>query len=292
MKLLTHTFLALTISSTAILLASCSEKPDITFMPYGENYQDKPDFAQLEYKYPLSVTELQKITPKYLSKLPQEEIDQIYARLPAGPIPNGPFDGDLFFPRGASGELRASEIVGGGLKGLAVKFKMKKLQLLGKVLWKGKVFYREQGVLRNRIEDTKLLAPLIDGDLSTLKKLEFENKDTWLLFPAKLYCGQSLLDSRRESVIIDYAFTDEIEGYRELPDSLAGRRGFKVRDEIRMIRPGFYLGRAYLDRAFILNFTLYNKTIDQRESPEFVKTGGNVQQDCFTGTHYLAKATQ
>ena len=43
------------------------------------------------------------------------------------------------------------------------------------------------------------------------------------MFPARLYCGQSLLDSRRESVIIDYFFTDEIPGYRERPDYLAGR---------------------------------------------------------------------
>jgi len=291
MKLRTPILLSIYIIGSIIMLNGCSEKPEITFMPYGENYQSKPEFAQLEYQYPIPAAELQKITPKYLSKLPQEEIDQIYARLTAGPIPDGPFRGDLFFPRGVSGELRASEIVGGGLKSLAVKIKMKKLQTLGQILWKGKVFYKDQGILRNRIEDTKLLAPLIEGDLSTLKKLEFENKDTWLLFPAKVYCGQSLLDSRRESIIIDYAFTDEIEGYRELPDFLAGRRGFKVRDEIRMIRPGFYLGRAYLDHAFILNFTLYNKDIDQKSTPEFVKTG-DVPQDCFVGTHYMAKATQ
>ena len=100
-----------------------------------------------------------------------------------------------------------------------------------------------------------------------------DGKDAWLLFPAKLYCGQSLLDSRRESIIIDYAFTDEIEGYQERPDFLAGRRGLRIRDEIRMVRPGFYLGRAYADRAFLLNFTLYNAAIAERDGPAFVKTG-------------------
>jgi hypothetical protein len=39
-----------------------------------------------------------------------------------------------------------------------------------------------------------------------------------------------------------------------------------VRDEIRMIRPGFYLGRAYLDRGFALNFTLYDKATDDRRA--------------------------
>lgn len=280
------------IGAVALLVSSCSEKtpdPNITFMQYGEDYQSKPDFAQLEYKHPLSPVELSKITPTYLAKLPQEEVDQIYARLSAGPLPDGPFRGDLFFPRGVEGELRAAEIIGGGFKGLAVKFKLKKLQTLGRVLWKGKVFYKDTGLLRNRIEDTKLLAPLIDGDLSTLKKLEFEDKNTWLLFPAKVYCGQSLLDGRRESIIIDYAFSDEIEGYRELPDALASRRGFKVRDEIRMIRPGFYLGRAYLDRAFVLNFTLYNEETDKRSKEGFIKAG-NQQEDCFTGAHYVASS--
>ena len=279
--------LALVLTAVA-LLTGCEKDPDIKFLPYGEAYNSKPNFAEVEYKHPLSAEDLQKITPKYLSKLPQEEIDQIYARLSAGPIPNTAFNGDLFFPRGVSGDLRVEEIIG-GFKGFAARFKLKKVRLLGKILWKGKVFYRDQMVLRNRINDLRILSPLIDGDLSTLQKMEFDDEKTWLLFPAKLYCGQSLIDSRRESIIIDYAFSDGIEGYREMPDALAGRRGFKIRDEIRMIRPGFYLGRAYMDRAFILNFTLYNEEIDKRETPEFIKTN-KVNEDCFTGTRYIAKA--
>ena len=89
---------------------------------------------------------------------------------------------------------------------------------IGKHLWRGKVFYRNERVLRNRIDDTALLKPLIDGDLATIPKITVDGKDQWLMFPARLYCGQSLLDSRRESVIIDYAYTDEIPGYRERPD--------------------------------------------------------------------------
>ena len=58
-------------------------KPDIKFATYGADYQSKPDFALLESKHPLTTAELDKITPRYLSKLDQEEIDQIYARLTA-----------------------------------------------------------------------------------------------------------------------------------------------------------------------------------------------------------------
>ncbi len=256
--------------------------PAIVFAPAGADYQTKPDFAQLEYQHPIPTGELARITPQYLASLDQEQVDQIYARLSAGPIPDGPFDGDLFFPKGGSGALRATEILG-GMKGLLAQFQGKKLELLGRALWKGKVFYRKEGILRNRIEDTLLIKPLIQGDLADLPKIKVNGHDAWLLFPAKLYCGQSLLDGRRESIIIDYAFSDEIPGYRERPDFLAGRRGFKVRDEIRMVYPGFYLGRAYLDRVFLLNFTLYSKDIAERDSAAYFKTG-QAQEDCWPGS--------
>jgi len=254
-------------------------KPDIAFAPYGDNYASKPDFAQVEYEYPIALQELAKVTPKYLAGLDQEELDQLYARLGSGPIPDGPFDGEIVFPRGSSGKLRAAEIIG-GLKGLGVNFKGKMLETAGEALWKGKVFYRDQKVLRNRIQDLAVLRPVIGpGDIP---KIDVDGKDAWLLFPAKLYCGQSLIDSRRESIIIDYAFTDGLHGYREKPDFLAGRRGLKVRDEIRMVRPGLYLGRAYMDHAFILNFVLYNKAIDRAGRAEFAT--GQVKNDCWSGT--------
>ena len=136
---------------------------------------------------------------------------------------------------------------------------------LGRLLWKGKVFYRDQRLLRNRIEDLAILAPITGGNTDGIEKLTVNGRDTFLLFPARLYCGQSLLDGRRESVIIDYAFTDELPGYRESPDALGGRNGVRIRDEIRMVRPGFYLGRAYLKGVFGLNFTLINRDADPRD---------------------------
>ena len=138
-------------------------------------------------------------------------------------------------------------------------------------------------LLRNRIEDLALLKPVIEGDLATIPKITVKGKDQWLLFPARLYCGQSLLDSRRESIIIDYFFTDELPGYRQRPDYLAGRNGLKVRDEIRMVRPGLYLGRAYVGRVLLVNFFLYNDEIASRDGPEFQKTGA-VKEDCWPGT--------
>ena len=281
--------LALTLGGCDYVGSLLHPAPAIKFAPYGADYQARQDFAQIEYEYPLTPPDLKKLDPENMKNYDQEQIDQIYARLGAGSIPDGAFNGGLFFPKGVNGDRRIAEVVG-GLPGLAVELKVQKIEVIGKTLWKGKVFYRDQRVLRNRIEDTALLKPLIDGDLSTIPKITVDGREQWLMFPAKLYCGQSLLDSRRESVIIDYFFTDEIPGYRERPDYLAGRNGFQVRDEIRMVRPGFYLGRAYLGKVFLLNFTLYNKAIADRDGEGFMKTG-QVQEDCWPGTQRRAALT-
>jgi len=274
--------LAVPLSGCDQIKSFLSRAPDIKFAPYGADYRAKPDLAQVEHEFPLSPTDLNRLTPENMTRYDQEQIDQIYARLTAGPIPDGPFDGGLFFPKGQSGERRLSEIVG-GLPGLAVELKSVKLELLGSALWKGKVFYRDDRLLRNRIEDTVLLKPLIEGDLSSIPKVTVHGRDQWLMFPARLYCGQSLLDSRRESIIIDYFFTDELPGYRQRPDFLAGRNGLQVRDEIRMVRPGFYLGRAYIGKVFLLNFTLYNAEVAERDGAAFTKSA-EVKEDCWQGT--------
>lgn len=281
----THTAVRRTLGILLLAgLAACNqpaESPNLSFAPYEKGYQTKLDLAQVEYKFPLAAAELAKITPDYLAGLDQEQIDQIYARLTAGPIPDGAFEGRILLPRAMSGKFRLSEIVG-GFAGTALHLKGLVVEEIGEALWRGKVFFREERVLRNRIEDLAVLkkAGLVEGEP---KKMSYGGKETWLLFPAKLYCGQSLFDARRESIIIDYFFTDEIPGYQENPDFLAGRRGLKVRDEIRMIRPGFYLGRAYLDKGFALNFTLYDKATDDKARGDYVKTG-KVQEDCWPGT--------
>ncbi len=257
-----------------LLLAGCftPPPPQIPFASYGDPYAQKPDLARVELDLPLSAADRAKITPQNLRVLPQEKVDQIFARLTAGPIPDGPYTGDLFFADGG-GLRRISEVMGGA-KGFANDLALDQLRFVGRALWKGKVFYRDKRELRNMIDDRSLVAKLFDVDVKDMRTGQFGNKTVGLLFPAKLYCGQSLLDSRRESVIIDYAFGDEIDGYLPNIDSVAGRNGLQVRDEIRMIRPGFYLGRAYMGRVFILNFTLYNEAAAQ---------AANVTEDCWDG---------
>src|SRR5229473_675304 len=274
-------------AATFVLLRRKKPVPPIPFASYGADYTSKPDFAEVEYRYPLSSEQLTTLTPEIVKSFEQEQVDQIYARLTAGPIPDGAYDGDLFFAKGISGKKRLGEILG-GLRGAAANLELDKLTLLGRALWKGKVFYRDQRVLRNRIDHLEFLTEFFPdpSDQAALRELAVNGHTDQLYFPAKLYCGQSLLDSRRESIIIDYAFTDEIDTYQPIPDILAGREGLLIRDEIRMVRPGFYLGRAYMADSFLLNFTLYNASVAQAES-DFLKTG-HVAEDCWVGPQRLA----
>ncbi len=129
---------------------------------------------------------------------------------------------------------------------------------------------------------------LVEGEP---KKISVNGKDAWLLFPAKLYCGQSLFDSRRESIIIDYFFTDEIPGYQEKPDFLAGGAGCACATR------SAWCARASISAARIsivcsaLNFTLYNKAIAEKDGPAFVQTG-QVKEDCWAGTQARAYANE
>jgi len=254
--------------------------PDIPFAQYGDDFREKPNFARVEHRYPLTREHRAALTPRNLESFDQEQIDQIYARLTAGPIPDGPYRGTFFFAEGG-GVDRLSEILG-GLGGALLELKGKKIELLGQALWKGKVFYRDQRVLRNMIQAESVVADLFDVDLDRLRQEEIGGREVALLFPARLYCGQSLLDSRRESVIIDYAFTDEIDGYVDEIDFLGGRNGLKIRDEIRMVRPGFYLGRAYLGHLFLLNFTLLDEELEESAREGFL-AGDEIPEDCWDG---------
>ncbi|MEO7192737.1 MAG: hypothetical protein ABI051_16940 [Vicinamibacterales bacterium] len=262
-------------------------KPPRPTIRFAAESRPAVDFARLDATLPLSVEELLSLSPNQFASMSQEEVDQIYGRLTAGPIPDGAYDGDLMFPRGTDGETRLAEILNGRLKARLANVGVRKLEFLGRTLWKGKVFYRDARLLRNRIEDLAILAPITGGNTDGIEKISVRGRDAFLLFPAKLYCGQSLLDGRRESVIIDYAFTDELPGYRAHPDELAGRDGLRVRDEIRMVRPGFYLGRAYLNRVFGLNFTLYSPEVDMAGRADF--KAGTVAEDCWAGTQQIAR---
>lgn len=255
-------------------------------------WNEKPDFARLEKTNRLTPFQRNALYPEDIAKLSQDEIDQVYARSTSGPIPVGAFHG-LVVMKADGIERLKKMFYQEHQKMTAISQKICSLfnksddpiECLAEILWKGKVFYRpnDLGVveLRNAISliwGTKL-AELIKGPGFVLeaKKDLFFGTPKYMLFPAKVYCGQSLLDSRKESIIIDYSHGDDFSPFIQGFDNLAGRSGFDVRDEIRMVRPGFYLGRAYLGKFFVLNFTLYN--------PDLAKTPASdkSQDSCFTG---------
>ena len=273
-------------------LRSRSNPAGLAFAPYGDSHETKPDFARLEYDLPLKPSDLVKLTPANVKDYDQEQVDQIYSRLTAGPIPDGPYEGDLFLPKGRNGYSQLAEVIG-GIRGRALNLELTGLESLARVLWKGKVFYKEEGIVRNRLDHLEPLEELLPNriDQEKVRRLSANGRTNQLLFPAKLYCGQSLLDSRRESIIIDYTFTDDLPGYQEFPDSLAGRDGLALRGEVRMVRPGFYLGRGYINGVFVLNTTLYSEAAAKAKTDPFLRTH-EVEEDCWVGSQRLAESAR
>jgi len=248
-----------------------------------KNADQRIDFAYLERYFPLSRTALKKVTVENLKNLDQDQMEQLYARLSSGPIPNVEFKGNVLRVPGGLMHRVARLLNKPNVSNLPVETMME-------AIWGGKVFFKEEGFLLNRItvdKNKKFVVNLIGQlvDLRVDKKMA-EKDGSYLFFPAKLYCGQSLMDSRRESVIIDYIYGEDIREnsklskyYRPEVDKIAGKDGLMVRDEIRMIHPGLYLGRAYMNRIFVLNFVLHNPTLEaQMEDP---KAWGD---ECWTGT--------
>jgi hypothetical protein len=86
------------------------------------------------------------------------------------------------------------------------------------IAWKGKVFYPARGELRNEIGPTGVHA-----------------------IRAKVYYGESWFD-QKEAIVLDYRETSLLAHW--------------IRDEIRLVAPGLYLGIVFWDKHKILDFAL------------------------------------
>ena len=151
------------------------------------------DLAKVEHDFPLSRADRMKITPEALAALSQEQIDQIYGRLTAGPIPDGQYLGDLFFARGENLRSRLEEIVG-GIEGRVISVNIGLLENVGRMIWKGKDIKRDQRILRNMIDDFAVLDLVVDNPDSVPKTtiprdgrfaVSFRRDEVFLLFPGK-----------------------------------------------------------------------------------------------------------
>jgi hypothetical protein len=117
----------------------------------------------------------------------------------------------------------AGEIPSGSAKGTAIiapgtKFSGPIAEVINRFGWQGKVFDPEKGVLKNKI--------LVFGLQAIV---------------AKVYKTQSWLDNK-ECIVLDYSETSLLAHY--------------IRDEIRLIGPGFYLGKVYWGKERLIDFCL------------------------------------
>lgn len=224
----------------------------------------------------------------------QEKLDRIYAQLKSGPIPSGFYNGTIIFGESENTKMLQRLRAALGMPPINADF----IKKIGEGLWKGKVFKPDpmaRDGVPSAILANKMPAVSIQGFFQALNisSVATQNLTNDWRFPAKVFCGQSLLDSRRESIVIDYAHSDSVKdsdtdpltriNYVEPIDKIADRNNFQVRDEIRMVKPGLYLGRAYLGRVFVLNFVLEcteGACLNQLETADA----------CFTGAPRVAGA--
>jgi hypothetical protein len=125
---------------------------------------------------------------------------------------------DSLFASSPPGPIPRGETHGTALIAPGTALERPAAKLARSLVWKGKVFDPEAGELRNRI------SPF---GIETVA--------------AKVYEDQSWFD-QKPSIVLDYSDTSRIAHW--------------IRDEIREVGPGVYLGVVYWARKRLLHFTL------------------------------------
>ena len=245
--------------------------------------------GKVEHDFPLGRTDLASLTPADLLALSQEEVDQVYGRLTAGPIPDGPYLGDLFFSRGETLRPRLEEILG-GLEGRVAGEKVDSPRLPAAPSGRARCSPRTARAQELRRGLPRALGPdrrpRRAGDRRSpargLAQAHPAHHRRLAALP-----GQALLRPEPARwaprvVIIDYAYNDEAPRLSGAPRPRRPQRP-PIRDEIRMIRPGFYLGRAYANKVFLLNFMLLQFRGGGRRASDGFARGDEVAEDCWPG---------
>ncbi len=125
---------------------------------------------------------------------------------------------DELFTAQEAGPIPDGEARGTAIIAPGTSFSGDIAKMINLFAWQGKVFDAGAGVLRNHI--------LIIGMKAII---------------AKVYKGPSWLD-QKECIVLDYSETSMIAHW--------------VRDEIRMIQPGLYLGKVYWGEKRLIDFAL------------------------------------
>ena len=129
----------------------------------------------------------------------QAQLDELFEKSVAGPIPDGAAHGTAII---APGTVFSPAIA----------------QAINFFAWQGKTFDAAHGVLRNRISVLGLNAIV-----------------------AEVYKGPSWHD-QKECIVLDYSKTSTVAEW--------------IRDEIRQLEPGTYLGLVYGGKKRLINFAL------------------------------------
>jgi len=127
------------------------------------------------------------------------QLDELFTKSVAGPIPSGPTKGTAII---APGTVFSPAIA----------------QAINFFTWQGKTFDAEHGTLRNRISVLGLNAIV-----------------------AEVYKGPSWFD-QKECIVLDYSKTSTVAGW--------------IRDELRQLEPGTYLGKVYGEKKPVIHFAL------------------------------------
>lgn len=125
---------------------------------------------------------------------------------------------DELFTNSATGEIPDGEAKGTAIVAPGTTYTQEIAEFINHFAWQGKTFDAKNGVLRNRILLLGLNAII-----------------------ARVYKAPSWLDGK-ECIVLDYSET-----------SLVARW---IRDEIRQIGPGLYLGKVYWDKKRLIDFAL------------------------------------
>jgi len=242
-----------------------------------ERYRCKPDFAWLEHRWPLTNEMKRRLAADFGTLLGanQEQLDQIYARLTAGPIPDGRFDVALFGATDAADRHPLPDLLtllpSDGQVLPQVLARLAPVDV-GRRIWRQNIFRKADRLVWTRVADEPALFDALLPILQTT--IGFEAIDQGRHAGgaealANVYCGQSLLDGRRESIVLDYRFVETPpSATSSWVTTLLGERGLQARSEMRWVSAGVYLGRVYFGRFFAFNFLLIGQSGGDAEPGE------------------------
>lgn len=125
---------------------------------------------------------------------------------------------DTLFSANMAGPIPDGEAQGTAIIAPGTSFSDEIAKAINIFAWKGKVFDAKHGFLRNEILPFGLKAIV-----------------------AKVYKDKSWLDDK-ECIVLDYSETSIVAQW--------------VRDEIRLIAPGLYLGKVYWNKKRLIDFAL------------------------------------